>query len=315
MRGTAEAHAWLGIELRHLAALQAVAEERSFVRAGKRLGYTQSAISSQIAALERLVCARLVERVRGGSSISLTEPGRVLYEHAVALIARLQAARIDVAASWPASLAVLRVGYCQSIGVAVLPRAVKAFRDRTPSVRLELTHGEGDRLEELVVAGELDAAFVSAPVRLDGIASSHLLDDPFVLLAPPGSPRPLEPDFATRPLLACKPCDAQREHESALQLSHGLPQGGVVWLEDALTIQALVAAGCAYGLLPSLAVTSSQLAVELLDGPRRAIDLVWQRDRTATEALLQFVGAAELACSSVDGWSDGSDPSLMHTAA
>jgi DNA-binding transcriptional LysR family regulator len=89
----------------------------------------------------------------------------------------------------------------------------------------------------------------------------------------------------------------------------------VVWLEDALTIQALVAAGCAYGLLPSLAVTSSQLAVELLDGPRRAIDLVWQRDRTATEALLQFVGAAELACSSVDGWSDGSDSSLMHTAA
>src|SRR5262245_8805066 len=258
MQAAPDVHAWLGIELRHLAALQAVAEERSFVRAGKRLGYTQSAISNQIAALERLTCARLVERVRGGSSISLTEPGRVLYEHAVALIARLQAARLDVAAAWPALLAGLRVGYCQSVGAALLPRTVSVFREQAPSVRLDLTHGDTERLLELVVAGELDAAFVSAPARVNGIASARLLEDPFVLLAPPGSPRPLEPDFARRPLLACKPCEAQREHESALQLSHGLPQGGVVWLDDALTIQSLVAAGCAYGLLPSLAVTSSE---------------------------------------------------------
>ena len=302
MQAAADAHAWLGIELRHLAALQAVAEEQSFVRAGRRLGYTQSAISNQIAALERLVCARLVERVRGGSSISLTEPGQVLYEHAVALIARLQAARTDVAASWPALPAVLRVGYSQSVGATVLPQTVQSFRERAPSVRLELTLGDADRvLHELVAGGELDAAFTSAPVGLDGIASSHLLDDPFVLLAPPGSPWPLVPDFAARPLLALKPCDAQRQHESALHLSHGLPQGGVVWLEDAQTIQALVAAGCAYGLLPSLAVTSSELALETLDGPRRELELVWQRDRTATEALLHFVDAAEEACASLVG--------------
>ncbi|MGZ8740090.1 MAG: LysR family transcriptional regulator, partial [Gaiellaceae bacterium] len=90
---------WLGIELRHLAALQAVAEERSFVRAGRRLGYTQSAISNQIAALERLVGARLVERARGGSSVSLTATGQLVYEHATAIMARLLAARTDVAAS------------------------------------------------------------------------------------------------------------------------------------------------------------------------------------------------------------------------
>ena len=299
--GAPDAHAWLGIELRHLAALQAVAEEQSFVRAGRRLGYTQSAISNQIAALERLVCARLVERVRGGSSVSLTDPGRVLYEHAVALIARLQAARMDVAATWPASLAVLRVGYCQSVGATVLPRTVQAFREWTSSVRIELTLGDADRvLQELVVAGELDAAFVSAPVRVDGVASTRLLEDPFVLIAPPGSPRPLAPDFAARPLLACRPCAAQREHESALQLSHGLAQGGIVWLEDPLTIQALVASGCAYGLLPSLAVSSPELALETLDGPSREIDLVWQRDRTAPDALRHFVEAAERVCATLD---------------
>jgi DNA-binding transcriptional LysR family regulator len=293
-------HAWLGIELRHLAALQAVAEEESFVRAGKRLGYTQSAISNQIAAFERLVGVRLVERARGGSSIALTETGQLLYEHAVALMARLQAARTDVAAASPEATAVLRLGYFQSLGASVLPRIVKAFREMAPSVRLELELGDADRLlQEVVASGGLDAAFVSAPMRVESVASTHLLDDPFVLLAPPGA-RQRTFDFAALPLLAYRPCGAQREHELALQESHGLPRGRIVWLEDALTIQALVGAGCAYGLLPSLAVTTPELIAETLDGPKREIHLVWQRDRAETDAMRHFIDAAERVCSRLE---------------
>src|SRR4051794_16696543 len=86
---------WQGLQLRHLAALQAVAEERSFSAAGDRLGYTQSAVSAQVKELERLVGARLFERTRGSRTILLTPQGRILYRHAVTILEHLASARAE----------------------------------------------------------------------------------------------------------------------------------------------------------------------------------------------------------------------------
>ena len=86
----------VGVEARHLAALQAIAEERSFSRAAERLGYAQSAVSQQIATLERAVGLKLVERPGGPRPVSLTEAGEVVLRHADRLLARLGALRADL---------------------------------------------------------------------------------------------------------------------------------------------------------------------------------------------------------------------------
>ena len=89
---------WPGVELRHLAALEAVAYEGSFRAAGARLGYAQPAISQQIAALEAAVGTRLVERRRGRGGVALTEAGELLLGYAAEIAARLRAARAELAA-------------------------------------------------------------------------------------------------------------------------------------------------------------------------------------------------------------------------
>ena len=92
-----QADNWLGVELRHLAALEAVARAGSFGRAATELGYTQSAVSQQIAALERIVGEKLVERPGGPRAISMTGPATLLLRHAEAIVNRLDAARADMA--------------------------------------------------------------------------------------------------------------------------------------------------------------------------------------------------------------------------
>jgi len=104
---------WVGLEIRHLQALEAVAREGSFRGAAQRLGYVQSAISHQILALERVVGTTLVQRTRGSRRSSLTPAGEAVLEHASAILARVRAAQVDLTAIAEGRNAALRVGSFQ----------------------------------------------------------------------------------------------------------------------------------------------------------------------------------------------------------
>src|SRR5438128_3272843 len=156
-----ESDRWLGVEIRHLAALQALAEEGSFGRAAHKLGYTQSAVSQQIATLERAVGERLVERPGGPRPIALTEAGRLLLRHAESIMARLQAAQADLAALSAGEAGSLRVGTFQSVGAKILPAVMRRYASAWPEVEIELQESHSDvELSGAVERGDLDLSFV-----------------------------------------------------------------------------------------------------------------------------------------------------------
>src|ERR1044071_3776119 len=160
-----ETDRWLGLELRHLIALKAIAEEGTFGRAAIRLGYTQSAISQQIATLEKIVGQRLIDRPGGPRRVSLTEAGQLLLRHTDGITARLQAAQADLAALSAGDAGPLRIGTYQSVGAKVLPELVREFCAEWPQVEVTLQESADDRdLLALVERGDLDLSFVVIPL-------------------------------------------------------------------------------------------------------------------------------------------------------
>jgi DNA-binding transcriptional LysR family regulator len=286
---------WPGVELRHLLALCAVAEERSFVRAAARLGYTQSAVSQQVAALERALGKRLLERTQGRSPIELTAAGRVVVRcaEAVARELSLTKAALDRA---DVTSRVLRVGIDASTGLALLPDVLAQLEH---GIRLTESADE-QHLLDLVAHGQLDVAFVSTPANGE-LASYELLAEEYVAVV--GNAEVVLHGPLTPRTIASQPLLLLRNPQLRLQLERHFESFGVqldVALEagspDALCELALRGHGIA--LLPrSLARPRGDDGVRFLEGPPvRRLVLAWRKDATRpTEPLARFVAAAQRA--------------------
>jgi molybdate transport repressor ModE-like protein len=290
---------WLGIELRHFLALEAVARTGSFGKAAISLGYTQSAVSQQIATLERIVGQRLVERPGGPKPVSLTEAGRLLLTHADAIAARVAAAQADLTALEDGQAGTLRVGVFQSVGQRILPDVMRRFIGAWPQVDVSLTESADDtELLALVERGDLDLTFSDLPLVEGPFDSVELMRDPYVLVVPADSPlldRPSPPSYreiAEHDLIGHKHCRTLAKIEAGF----GRPVRFVFRSDHNQTVQALVAAGVGLALVPQLTMDpedESTALIELPKIPPRMIALAWHRDRYRTPAALAFVETAQ----------------------
>ncbi len=300
---------WLGVELRHFAALQALAEQGSFGRAAARLGYTQSAISQQIATLERIVGERLVERPGGPRPVTLTEAGTLLLRHADSIVARMQAAEADLAALQAGEAGTLRVGTFQSVGARVLPEIMRRFTAQWPSVDVVLEELEDERIGPALERGEVDVGFVLLPVGDAPLEATELLRDEFVLVVPAGSPHadrgaaPTLRALAAEPLVGFRSPHAMQPVEAAFGAA-GVEPRFSFRSNDNGTVQGLVAAGVANAILPRLTVDAADPRVRVLELGRavapRLIAIARHRDRYHSPAARAFVETAVAATTDRD---------------
>jgi DNA-binding transcriptional LysR family regulator len=296
----------LGVELRHLLALQAVAREGSFGRAAIQLGYTQSAVSQQIQALERAVGERLVERPGGPKPVSLTEAGELLLRHAEAIVARMHAAQADLAAFSEGAAGKLRVASYQSVSARILPAVVRRFKEAWPKIDVQLSESvSDDELETLVEGGDVDLSFVMLPIA-EGrpLEAEELLVDPYVLIVPHDSElagRDVPPtlrEVGEHPLISYRQCRTTAVVETALRRNS---EPNVVFRsDDNGTVQGLVAAGVGVALVPRLTLQPGDGTLEIVDMadrlPPRVIGIAWHRDRYRTPAARAFVDTAREVC-------------------
>ena len=289
----------MGIELRHFAALAAVAEERSFRRAAERLGYAQSAISRQIAYLEQLTGERLIQRSHGPKPVELTEAGELLLNHANEILATIEAAKADIGDLQGGRCGDVRVGFFAGVPTRILAPALVAFGRRYPGVRVASRETVTDTpLLELVRKGSIDLALAHLPIEPGPLEACRLMSVPWVLMVPAGAPiarsahPPTVAQIGRLPLIGTQSRTVEPWMAGVPAAELGEPR--IVFRSDSpQTVQALVGAGVGAAVVPRLAVTEADPRITAIDLSEvlgaASIGAVWLRENEPSGAVGQFL--------------------------
>ncbi|MFF1447059.1 LysR family transcriptional regulator [Streptomyces sp. NPDC058274] len=246
------------LDVRRMQVLRAVVSSGSVTAAAADLGYTPSAVSQQITALEKQTGTALLERV--GRGVRPTPAGLLVAEYADAIgrqVAEAETALADLRAGRTGQLT---VRYFTTAGASLVAPAVARLRAEHPRVRVELKLIDPEDPLPDVKEGRADLALVvRAPgsTECEGVRLVHLLDDPYRAVLPKGHRlarrRVLDlAELAQEPWVGSEwpgPClDAQLDACAAA----GFRPGFVVESGDYVTAQGFVAAGLGVSLVPRL---------------------------------------------------------------
>lgn len=295
---------WSALELRHLAALTAVADEGSFAGAAERLGYTQAAVSQQVAALEKIVGARLIRRSAGRRPQGVTRSGQVVLSYAKTVLTDMRVVQAKLATMTTARPAEVRIGTCASLGARIMPDATGQFLSLLPDTSVELIDGlSDDELFGLLKDGELDMIFTGLPDETSAFETVELLAERYVLVVPAESPLAMSASVAPRALDGL-PLIGFRVNPWGMWLERQLHESGVVPRYRVRTdnhhlVCELVLAGWGCGLLPVLAVPpdSAELAVVDIQGVRpRRLGAIWRAEEALADAPQSYLDIVLKCC-------------------
>lgn len=300
------------LDLRRLRVLQSVVSTGSVSEAAAELGYTPSAISQQIAALERDTGAVLLERA--GRGVRPTDAALMLAEAAGEAMARLEEAESTLAMLREGRTGRLRLASFPSAGAALVPAAVVRLRSAHPDLELELSVAEPDDALSQLRAGAVDVSVVVEPYSAadapeDDLERRHLLDDPYRLVLPRAHPlagrrRVALDAVAGDPWVgtASAPGHCQEAAAQACRAA-GFEPRYAVQADEYPTTQGFVAAGLGVALIPALGLgtLNDGVVVKRLQGhePIRHIYAAARRARAHETVVLAAFSALGDAARSV----------------
>ncbi len=294
------------LDVRRMRVLREVAARGSFSAAAEALAYTQSAVSQQIAALEREAGTRLVDRSARG--VTLTDAGRALVVHADAILRRLDDAEAELDAIAGLRGGRLRLTTFATAGATIMPKAVMEFRRRHPGVDLTIGPEEPDDGIAALRTGQADLALtITSPFeplpKDDDLERHHLLDDPMYLMLPMDHPlayrsRLRLEDLADEPWIlgSTGRCPDTRILTHTCREAGFEPRIGF-YSDDYPAIQGFVAAGFGVSFIPDLALIAVRDDVVIRSlGPRPPVRQVQAATLTgswaspAKQAMLDVLG-------------------------
>jgi DNA-binding transcriptional LysR family regulator len=249
------------LDPRRLRVLREVAARGSFSAAAEALAFTQSAVSQQVAALERETGTRLVER--GVRPVRLTDAGGALLAHAEAVLARLDEAEQELAEIAGLRRGRLRLASFPTAIATLVPRAVALFSRRHPEVDLTVVDDHRQGLLPRLARWELDLALIydheALPEPDVQLERTHLLDDRFDLVVPEGHPLARRAPVALGELAGETWLGGTPDGAYARIVLHSCRAAGfepriAFGSDDYNAVQAFVTVGLGVAMLPRLAL-------------------------------------------------------------
>lgn len=275
----------------------AVAETNSFTRAAERCLVVQSALSHQIARLERELGAKLFERT--SRRVRLTPAGAAFLPAARQCLDAAERAAAEVAATVGEVRGRLAVGLIPTVAAVDIPGALRDFRQQYPHVRISLRVGASEDLTAQVEQGAVDVAFLGLPTtaRPHGVAAHELARDRLVAVVAPDHPLAGRPTVDLRTLSSEVFVDLPAGTAGRIQSDQafsaaGLDRDVAFEVTTADYIARLVRPGLAVAMLPSAYAPQLDgvVTIEVADAPARVEYVIWSRV-SRTPAATAFLAA------------------------
>jgi DNA-binding transcriptional LysR family regulator len=291
-----------GLGLRELQAVLAVAELGSFRRAAAALGYTQSALSHQVSALEAALGQPLFHRPGGRAPVRLTPAGEAVCRRARRALSEVEAVAADAEQAARGEIVRVRVGVTQTAAAEIMPAALRAFRDDHPGVEVVLSAADDQEGSRAALRrGDLDLAFSYDPETDEYIEATALIEDPWVILTRRDSVIASldHAGFGALDRLDLvawtRRWPAQAEFEDTLA-RRGIAPRIVYRTDDNLALQRLVAAGLGHACIGRVAASRAiDPALTWLEPHEpltpRTIAVCYPRDRPVTATARSLISA------------------------